>query len=105
MIAAVTVGGLAAAGAYLLLQRGLVRTVIGFMLLQHAVSILIVTIRAAPRSGVAVAPYEAAPADPVSHAFVLTAIVIGLGTTVFLLALALRYAAVHRDTDVEEGGA
>lgn len=101
MSAAVAIGGLAAAGTYLLLQRGLIRTVIGLVLLEHAVNILLATIRSTDRSAVPVAPFDGPPADPLGQAFALTAIVIGLATTVFLVALALRHARAHRSDDVE----
>lgn len=101
MTAALAIGGLAAAGTYLLMQRGLIRTVIGLVLLQHAINILLATIRTGPRSGSPIAPFTASPADPLGHAFALTAIVIGLGTTVFLVAVALRHARAHRSDDIE----
>lgn len=102
MSAAVAIGALAAAGTYLLLQRGLVRVAIGLVLIQHAIGVLLVTARSGPGAAVPIAPYGGEPADPLAHAFLLTAIVIGLGTTVFLLALALRHTREHRDDDVED---
>lgn len=95
MSAAITIGGLAAAGTYLLLQRGRIRTVIGFVLIEHAINMLLATIRSPVNAGVPIAPYQARPADPLGQAFALTAIVIGLGTTVFLIALALQRAREH----------
>lgn len=101
MSAAVAIGVLAAAGVYLLFLRGLVRAVIGLVLLQHAVNVLLVSIRTGARDTAPLAPYAAPPADALGQAFALTAIVIGLGTTVFLVALALRHAHHHHDDDVE----
>lgn len=90
MSAAIAVGLLVAAGIYLLLQRGLVRIAIGFVLLGHAANILIVAaggmrLRDAPLLGTG---DTAVMADPLPQAFVLTAIVITFGVTVFMLALA-----------------
>lgn len=99
MTAALAVGVLGAVGTYLLLQRGLVRMVIGFVVLQHAVNLLLVTLRGG--QGVPIVPLPADPADPVGQAFALTAIVIGLGTTLVLLALALRRAQTRDEDDVE----
>ena len=90
MTAAIAVGVLVAGGVYLILQRGLVRVVMGFVLLGHAVNVLIVAaggmqLRGAPLLG------EGDPAqfaDPLPQALVLTAIVISFGLTVYLLALA-----------------
>lgn len=98
MSAAIAIGGLAAAGTYLLLQRGQIRTVIGLVLLEHAINLLLATIRSPVGAAAAIAPWEGPVADPLAHAFTLTAIVIGLGTTVFLVALALRRT---RDTPAD----
>lgn len=102
MSVAVAVGGLAAAGTYLLLQRGRIRTVIGLVLLEHAINLLLATIRTPVDAAAAIFPWERPVADPLAHAFTLTAIVIGLGTTVFLVALALRRA---RQTPAQESAA
>jgi multicomponent Na+:H+ antiporter subunit C len=88
--AAVVVGLLTAAGVYLVLQRGLIRVALGFILLGHAVNVLLVAAggmaqRADPLLGRAP---TAEMADPIPQAFVLTAIVITFGITVYLLALA-----------------
>lgn len=89
MSAAVAVGVLTAGGVYLLLQRGLLRVVFGFVLLGHAVNVLIITAGGTDRRE---APFLSrghpeAMADPLPQAFVLTAIVIAFGITVYLLAL------------------
>lgn len=91
MSAAIAVGILVAAGVYLLLQRGLIRVIIGFVLLGHAANVLLVAaggmrLRAAPLLGGGRDPEDMA--DPLPQAFVLTAIVITFGITVYLLAIA-----------------
>lgn len=90
MTAAIAVGILAAAGTYLIFQRGLVRITIGFIMLGHAANIVVVAaggmrLRDAPLIGHSP---TAGMADPLPQAFVLTAIVITFGITVYLLALA-----------------
>jgi multicomponent Na+:H+ antiporter subunit C len=90
MSAAIAVGILVGAGTYLVLQRGLVRVIIGFVLLGHAANVLLVAaggmrLRAAPLLG---GGEVAGMADPLPQAFVLTAIVISFGITVYLLAVA-----------------
>ena len=96
MSAALVTGAMAAAGIYLLLQRGMVRLVLGFLLLQHAVNVLLVTRRAPQRDDAAILPVNA-PADALGQAFALTSIVIGLGSAVLLLAITLRHLRLHRD--------
>ena len=91
MILAMTVGVLAAGGVYLLLQRSMVRAVFGIGLLSHAANFVLLAAgvsawRAEPlanRTDAAVA------ADPLPQAFVLTAIVITLAMTVYMLMLAV----------------
>lgn len=98
---AIAVAALMGAGAYLVLQRGLVRMAIGFALVQHAVNLLLVVSGGRARRGVPIVEFGRPPADPVGQAFALTAIVIGLATTLLLLALALRRARTHAADDVE----
>lgn len=90
MILALTIGVLVGGGTYLMLQRSLVRIAFGVGVVSHAVNIFLLA------SGVPAYRDEplhdrmdpSAAADPLPEAFVLTAIVITLALTVFLLALA-----------------
>lgn len=86
------------AGTFLSLQRSLVRIIIGVSLISYAVNLLIIYAgganwRAEPFANVS----KEIAADPVPQAFVLTAIVISLATTAFMLAL----AALGRDDDTK----
>jgi multicomponent Na+:H+ antiporter subunit C len=102
MTGALVVGVLVAAGVYLVLQRGIVRVALGFVLLGHAANVLLVLSGGAGRRGVPLADVgNAPPADPLPQAFALTAIVIGLGMTAFLLAVAYRGRDVIGGDDVE----
>ena len=89
MTAAIAVGVLVAAGVFLILYADLLRITFGFILLGHAVNILLATAggltrRAAPLIG---RSDPARMADPLPQAFVLTAVVITFGITVYLLGL------------------
>jgi multicomponent Na+:H+ antiporter subunit C len=88
--AAIAVGVLVAAGVFLILRHGLVRVTFGFILLGHAVNILLMAAGGLGRRGAPLNDEDvvAATADPLPQAFVLTAIVISFGTTVYLLGLA-----------------
>ena len=90
MTAAIAVGALVAAGVFLILRRGLVRVAFGLILLGHAVNILLLAAGGlGRRRAPLIEPGAAATtADPLPQAFVLTAIVISFGTTVYLLGLA-----------------
>jgi multicomponent Na+:H+ antiporter subunit C len=90
MTAAIAAGLLMAAGVYLILQRGLLRVIIGFVLLGHAANIIVVAAGGMRLRAAAILD-GADPdtmADPLPQAFVLTAIVITFGITVYLLAVA-----------------
>ncbi len=101
MSGAVLVGTLAAAGVYLVLQRGIVRIALGFVLLGHAVNVLLLLTGGTSRRGAAIQGASAAAADPLPQAFALTAIVITFGITAFLLGLAFRSGS-GGDDDTEE---
>ncbi|NED95807.1 cation:proton antiporter subunit C [Phytoactinopolyspora alkaliphila] len=90
MTAAIIVGLLVAGGVYLVLQPGLIRVTIGFVMIGHALNSLLVAAggmgwRAVSFIGTS-EPDQAA--DPLPQAFALTAIVITFGITVYLLGLA-----------------
>lgn len=101
MSAAIIVGLLAAGGTYLILKRGLVRMVLGFVLLGHAGTTMLMAAGGVSRRGVPMGGATAEGADPLPQAFALTAIVISFGITAFLLALAFRSRDVLGDDDVE----
>ncbi|MCW2636359.1 MAG: mnhC [Blastococcus sp.] len=87
----VIIGGLYAAGVYLLLDRSLTRVLLGFLLLGNATNLLLLSTvggaGAAPILGLA---DPAEMTDPLPQALILTAIVITFGVAAFLLALIYR---------------
>ncbi|MGM0385669.1 MAG: sodium:proton antiporter [Actinomycetota bacterium] len=91
MILAMTVGVLAAGGVYLLLQRSMVRAVFGIGLLSHAANFVLLSagVSAWRAEPLADRTDPSLAADPLPQAFVLTAIVITLAVTVYMLMLAV----------------
>lgn len=94
-VLAVVVGGLYAAGFYLLLRRSIVKLVLGLALLGHATNLLVFTVGRLTRGLPPLVPVGAsAPtgpyADPLPQALILTAIVIGFGVQAFALVLLKR---------------
>jgi multicomponent Na+:H+ antiporter subunit C len=92
---ALVVGGIAAGGIFLLLQRNLLRFVVGLILLSGAVNLLIFTAGRVTRGAPPLVPEGAyAPtgvvANALPQALILTAIVISFGLTAFALVLLLR---------------
>ena len=107
MTAAIVVGVLVAGGVWFLAQPGLLRVIFGFVILGHGVNVLILASGGLDRRG---APFVgervedvAAAADPLPQAFVLTAVVIAFGVTVYLLGLLRVESTTDDDTqdDVE----
>ncbi|MGJ6979681.1 Na(+)/H(+) antiporter subunit C [Aestuariimicrobium soli] len=90
LVLAVAGGALLACGFYLMLERSLMRILAGIMLASNGVSLLYLVV-----SGPAgLAPIVGEPkyriSDPLPQAMVLTAIVITLATSAFLLAMSYR---------------
>lgn len=90
MMLALTIGALVSGAAYLLLDRSYLRSVLGFLMLGHAVNLVLFSAGGVRRRG---EPLEgtdaAAAADPLPQAFALTAIVIAFAVTVVMLVLAV----------------
>lgn len=100
MTPAIAVGILVAAGVFLILRPGLVRITFGFILISHAVNILLMAAGGLSRRGAPLGEGDpATTADPLPQAFVLTAIVISFGITVYLLGLARAERRVDRRID------
>jgi multicomponent Na+:H+ antiporter subunit C len=91
---ALVIGGLFAAGVHLLLQRSLMRIVLGIILLGHGANLLLLEaggrLGDPPITGGGRDVDVAAHSDPLPQAMALTAIVITFGVTTFLLALSHR---------------
>ena len=103
----VIIGGLYAAGVYLLLDRSLTRVLVGFLLLGNATNLLLLSSAGPgglpPILGVAEADEMS---DPLPQALILTAIVITFGVAAFVLAMIHRSWALARNeaiaTDEED---
>ncbi len=104
---AFVIGGLYAAGLYLMLRRSIVKLIIGLALVGHAVNLLIFTVggltRAQPPLIAEDAVEPAAPfADPLPQALILTAIVISFGVLAFTLVLVHRTYQITRSDDLDQ---
>lgn len=102
LVYVVVVGVLFAAGVTLLLERSLTRILMGVILLGNGVNLLIL---AGGRAGgppiVGTTPNDRM-SDPLPQAMILTAIVITLGMTAFLLALAYRSWRLFGHDEVQD---
>ncbi|MCI7306558.1 MAG: Na(+)/H(+) antiporter subunit C [Trueperella sp.] len=100
---AIVSGVLVAVGVYLVLERSLSRIVLGLAVLTNGVNILMLI--AGGPSGAPPMVGEAAQedmADPLVQAMMLTAIVISLALTGFLLALAYRSWQLNASDEVQD---
>lgn len=78
-------------GVYLLLARSVIRALIGFLLMSNGVNVLFLIASGPVGEVPIVGEGDGGPvSDPIPQALVLTAIVITLGMTAFVLALAHR---------------
>jgi multicomponent Na+:H+ antiporter subunit C len=103
LVLAVTIGGLFAAGVYLMLSRNLIRVILGFLLAGHSINLLLLTTGV---GGVPPIVGEAANgeqmADPIPQALILTSIVISLAVSTFLFAMAYRNFRNTQDPEIED---
>lgn len=85
------VGVLSACGVYLFLSRSLVRILFGMLLMGNAINLLFMVSSGEPGRAPITRLYEASEmSDPLPQAMVLTAIVISLAMSAFVMALAHR---------------
>lgn len=92
---ATVIGGLYAAGIYMMLRRSVVKLIIGLALLSQAANLLIFAVGRPGRGTPPIIPPGMAElttpfSDPVPQALILTAIVISFGVTAFALILIKR---------------
>lgn len=91
MTLALAAGVLVAGAVYLFSRREMLRVILGFVLLGHAVNLVLMAAGGASRRvepiGADLDP--AVVADPLPQAFVLTAIVIAFSITIVMLVLAV----------------
>ena len=95
------IGGLYAAGVYLLLDRSLTRVLLGFVLLGNATNVLVLS-TGGPAGLAPILGYSDPEQinDPLPQALILTAIVITFGVSAFLLAIIHRSWRLARNEAV-----
>ncbi|MBX3386367.1 MAG: Na+/H+ antiporter subunit C [Phycisphaeraceae bacterium] len=107
LLLAILVGGLFAAGIYLILRRSIVKLIIGLALISHGANLLIfasgrVVRASAPLVAEGQTSLRPPHADPLPQALILTAIVISFGVLAFMMVLVSRaYRALGTD-DTDE---
>ena len=107
-VLAAVLGLLFALGTFLVLRRDVVRVVWGVTIISQSANVYLVTMGglegSVPFLGHGGHGGEHAVTDPLVQALVLTAIVIGFGTTAFALVLTYRVYEEHGTIDLLELG-
>jgi len=103
-VLAVALGLLFAVGTFLVLRRDVVRVVWGVTIISQAANVYLVTMGGIGGSVPVLHGEHAGVTDPLVQALVLTAIVIGFGTTAFALVLTYRVYEEHGTIDTTELG-
>lgn len=107
VVLAVVLGLLFALGTFLVLRRDVVRVVWGVTIISQATNVYLVTMGGISGSIPIIGHGSHANTnvtDPLVQALVLTAIVIGFGTTAFALVLTYRLYQEHGTLDLRELG-
>lgn len=104
---AALIGLLYAAGLFMMMRRSMVKMIIGLVLLGHAANLLIFTAASITRSappllGEGGAVLRSPLADPLPHALILTAIVIGLAVLGFTIVLIHRVYESTGSDDLDQ---
>lgn len=104
VLVALIVAMLYGIGVYMILQRSLIRVVLGLSLLSHGANLLLLASGGAAGVAAFVGRFSGddTVVDPVPQAFVLTAIVISFAMTAFCLALAYRSWRLTGNDDVAQ---
>jgi multicomponent Na+:H+ antiporter subunit C len=100
----ITASVMVGCGVYLLLERSLSRVLVGVVLMSNGVNLVILMSggSAGPAPIVDKANPDVVTSDPLPQALMLTAIVITLGTTAFVLAMAYRSWQLAGHDDVQD---
>lgn len=107
LIVSVVIAVIFGSGAFLVLQRDLLRVVVGIVLISNS-AILFIIAAGLSRGDAPIYPLPeegltgAGTSDPLVQAMALTAIVIGFSVAALLLALVYRLYVSHRSIDLED---
>ena len=103
LVLIVVMAVLFACGVYLILERSMTRVLLGILLLGNAANLLILVVAGPPGTAPIVGgESDADMADPLPQAMVLTAIVIGLALTAFMLTMAYRTWQLNGNDEVQD---
>lgn len=102
LLIALTTGLLFAIGIFQTLRRNLIRSLMGLMILANAVNLFLLSTGAYEGLDAAYTTADQARSDPFPQALILTAIVISMGGTAFILAMLYIISARYKTADMDE---
>lgn len=102
LVLALAIAVLYGTGTYLLLQRNLMRVLLGLVLLGHGANLLLLLSGGAPGTAPVLPVDPQQSADPLPQALALTSIVITFGVSAFLLLLVYENVLSRSSDEVED---
>ena len=102
LLTAVSIGTLFAIGMFQMLRRNVIRSVIGLMVMANAVNLFLLSTGAYSGKYAAYTNTPMPHSDALPQALILTAIVISMGGTAFVLALLYIISARYKTADMDE---
>lgn len=102
LLIALTTGLLFGIGIFQMLRRNLIRSLMGLMILANAVNLFLLSSGAYEGLDAAYTTADQARSDPFPQALILTAIVISMGGTAFILAMLYIISARYKTADMDE---
>ncbi|MBE2220732.1 MAG: NADH-quinone oxidoreductase subunit K [Anaerolineae bacterium] len=102
LLTAVSIGLLFATGIFQLLRRNVIRSAMGLMILANGVNLFLLTTGAYDGTSAAYTTEAGVHSDALPQALILTAIVISMGGTAFVLSMLYIISARYQTADMDE---
>lgn len=102
LLTVVVVGALFAIGVFQILRRNVIRSAIGLVILANAVNLFLLSTGAYEAVEPAYTTVAAPRSDALPQALILTAIVISMGGTAFVLAMLYILSSRFKTSDMDE---
>ncbi|MCA9991176.1 MAG: NADH-quinone oxidoreductase subunit K [Ardenticatenaceae bacterium] len=102
IVTALAVGALFGIGVFQILRRNIIRSVIGLIIMSSAINLFLLSIGAFSGQAPAYANAVGTRADALPQALILTAIVISMGGTAFVLAMLYIISSRYQTSDMDE---
>ena len=102
ILTALTVGLLFAIGIFQMLRRNVIRALIGLMILANAINLFLLSTGSYDGIAAAYTTESGVRSDALPQALILTAIVISMGGTAFILSMLYIISARYKTANVDD---